>query len=127
MTDTNTTNVSGFEWMRRLDQQGMARTVGPLVQTVDRDVVDSISGDFRRWLGTHRGMWASWQDAWNMWARTSRGATWLRYTPRRCPDCRGRRIDLRMGMVCRTCMGTNRPQPQSVLVQPAVPPAEKDG
>lgn len=60
-----------------------------------------VRQSFVEHIGGRRG--ACWQDLWDAWVDAGRGT--VPVVVWRCDACRGRRIDLRTGRVCRTCAG----------------------
>lgn len=69
---------------------------------------------------------ACWQDVWDAWVEEGRGTVqvWVA----RCETCRGRRLDVRRGRVCATCMGRgSHRHPVRVQVRHAPRPGTAPG
>lgn len=76
-----------------------------VVRHLTRGNPDVTYNDIRAAFIEHaaRGRYDTWEDAWNTWVDTNHGT--LPITLTRCEQCHGKRIDMRRGTVCHTCMG----------------------
>lgn len=85
-----------------LTRQELSRLTAASADADPVELADEIREQLRRAMAT--GRYADWHEAWE--AVTADG--WFRYRPRRCPTCRGRGWDSRLGGACRECGGTRR-------------------
>lgn len=96
--------------VRQLPMTQLAQAV-PHLRPFGRDEADDLLAEFSAWLARQRPDPGelTWHDAFNRWTgATERQPGRVRFARSQCPACRGRRIDMRRGVVCLTCRGGSR-------------------
>lgn len=81
----------------------------PQLRPFTHEVRDDVDKAFLSWLSGSSHVYATWQEAFNAWTgATEHHSGVVRVTPSRCATCHGRRVDMRRGTICATCLGGAR-------------------
>lgn len=119
---------TGREWAAIITREVPHRQLAMLLRTSDPDVRTAVLAEFRRWLHPRSEQWATWQGAWNAWTGAAANrAGCVEFRPDRCPQCRGRRIDMRRGAPCLGCRGTGAARWQRLAAGHASAPTLEAG